>query len=74
MNLKKYELSPQDVQASWVGLRELTELRPMSAPTVRRYMNQEGGIPFRKLGRKVLFNLAEVDQWLAGRPAWNLAK
>ena len=71
MNLRKFDTASQEAQAPWVGLRELTELRPMSAPTVRRWMNHPNGIPFRKLGRKILFNLAEVDLWLASMPSWN---
>ena len=74
MNLKKFDLTPPPEAPQWVGMRELCELRPFSAPTVRRNMNRANGIPFRKLGRKILFNLIEVDAWLTSQPAFNIGK
>ena len=45
----------------WIsGTKEVASYLGMKEPTVKRYIKQ-GIIPMRKLGRKTMFKVSEVD-------------
>lgn len=39
----------------------------VSLPTINNYMKR--GIPYHKVGRRVLFRKREVDEWVDGKKA-----
>jgi len=55
----------QTQQIEFITLRELTEKCRVSRECVMKWIADEGDpLPCRKFGRRWLFVLAEVDEWM----------
>ena len=44
----------------------ITEIVPLKVPTLRKMVSQ-GIIPYVKIGRRVFFDVAEVEEWLEAK-------
>lgn len=68
--------TPQNLQAeAWVRTVKAAALRwPVLGSTVNIHalMRQPNGLPYRKIGSRVLFNVSEVEAWLEKLPGSNL--
>jgi len=49
----------------WLTLEQLLEVLPLKRSRVY-YLTHTQQIPFRKVGRTLLFDLAEIEKWLEG--------
>lgn len=49
----------------WVTLEQLLEVLPLKRSRIY-YLTHTRQIPFRKVGRTLLFDLAEIQKWLEG--------
>lgn len=49
----------------WVTLAQLMEVLPLKRSRIY-YLTHTRQIPFRKVGRTLLFDLAEIQAWLEG--------
>ncbi|MCI0724609.1 MAG: helix-turn-helix domain-containing protein [Acidobacteria bacterium] len=49
----------------WLTLEQLLEVLPLKRSRIY-YLTHTRQIPFRKIGRTLLFDLAEIQKWLEG--------
>lgn len=49
----------------WLTLEQLMEVLPLKRSRIY-YLTHTQQIPFRKVGRTLLFDLAEIEKWLEG--------
>lgn len=49
----------------WLTLEQLLEVLPLKRSRIY-YLTHTRQIPFRKVGRTLLFDLAEIQKWLEG--------
>ncbi|MCI0623048.1 MAG: helix-turn-helix domain-containing protein [Acidobacteria bacterium] len=49
----------------WLTLQQLLEVLPLKRSRIY-YLTHTRQIPFRKVGRTLLFDLAEIQKWLEG--------
>lgn len=49
----------------WLTLEQLLEVLPLKRSRIY-YLTHTRQIPFRKIGRTLLFDLAEIHKWLEG--------
>lgn len=57
MNNKKEEL-----REKYLSKKDLIEYMGVSLPTISNYM--KAGMPYHKVGRRVLFRKGEIDGWV----------
>jgi len=50
-------------QYRWVGVKRLSQLTGLCERKIR-YLLRQGRLPHHRIGRKVLFDLNEVENWL----------
>ena len=62
MESKASELTPR-----FCGIERAARLTGLAPMTLRKWA-RTGKIPARRAGRLILFDLAELDHWLAGLP------
>lgn len=48
-------------------LDDFLDLEPFAAGTVRRWMNQPDGLPYTRLGNRVLVHIPTARDWLLKR-------
>jgi excisionase family DNA binding protein len=51
---------------SWVTLSQLVEVRPIFTERHVRRLVAEKRVPFYKAGGRLVFDLDEIDEWIAG--------
>jgi hypothetical protein len=78
MNTKKY-IQPDPAGPSrpedWVAtIKGVIAAVPAlgSAANVNRLMVMEDGLPYQRLGRRILFHVPTVLRWMSRRPGHNL--
>jgi excisionase family DNA binding protein len=57
--------SPSDNGRRWLTLEQLLEVLPLKRSRIY-YLTHTRQIPFRKVGRTLLFDLAEIQKWVEG--------
>lgn len=63
------------IQEDWIRTAKgASERWPILGSTinVHRLMHQVNGLPYRKVGGRIVFNVREVEAWLMNRPGSNL--
>jgi len=61
------EYKNNKVKLGWVGVKNLAEFLD-TTPTAVYHLVGRGRLPHRRLGRKILFNLDEVESFLSSCP------
>jgi hypothetical protein len=59
------EIGPKDVWIATVVRLQARIPALGSVATINRYLVQQDGIPHRRLGRRLIFNIREVYAWLS---------
>jgi excisionase family DNA binding protein len=57
--------SPSANGRRWLTLEQLLDVLPLKRSRIY-YLTHTRQIPFRKVGRTLLFDLAEIQKWLEG--------
>ena len=56
-----------DLLADYVDLEEFAADVDRDPRTVRRWMNQPAGLPFTRLGNRILIHVPTAKDWMLGR-------
>jgi len=59
--------APAATAPAYVNEQELTRLTTLSRTTLQTLRSKGGGPPFAKLGRRIVYRLADVERWIEGR-------
>jgi predicted DNA-binding transcriptional regulator AlpA len=56
--------------ARWLRARDAAAILGLSAATLADWRCEGKGPPFRRLGRVIIYDAAELDEWMEQRPSF----
>ena len=59
--------APAATDPAYLNEQELSRLTTLSRTTLQTLRSKGGGPPFAKLGRRIVYRLADVERWIEGR-------
>ncbi len=65
---------PSPTAPSNVDTRQAAELIGMSRRTLEKWRGEGTGPPFLKLGRRVLYSVADLEEWLRSRRRYSTSE